>query len=101
MLAYVSPFYLTVFLHITPFEYCGKILDIFMVVGFEVVHHLLLAILSSKQSKLLAMDNEGEIIEYLKCDLMKEIISSDNFSNLLLPDSLYQLFILADSRLNK
>lgn len=91
MLAYVAPFYLTIFMHVTPIKYSGKLLDIFCLVEEEVVDNLLTGLLMSKKKILLGFHVESQIMDYFKDDMMTSALKCDCVGSFLLPDSL-QLF---------
>lgn len=87
-MAYLAPFYLTIFLHITPIKHSGKLLDIFTLVEYEAVDQLLLGLLTSNRSKILNFKTEDQIIIYFKEDLMKESLKNDGVGSFVLADSL-------------
>ena len=92
MIAYVASFYLTIFLHITPILFSGKILDIFMLIEYAAVDHLLLGLLTSNREKILSFKSEDLIISFLKEDLMNECLEFDGVGGFMLSDSL-ELFL--------
>ena len=87
-MAYLAPFYLTIFLHVTPIKHSGKILDIFMLVEYEVVDHLLIGLLTSLRKRILDMPSEDDIILFFRDQLMEECLEHDNIGSFLMTDSL-------------
>ncbi len=82
--AFFASYYLTVCMHITPMESAAKILDLFLVIGEDTIHYLLMGILISQKSHLLSLKNEEEILGFLKNDLMRSAFKSDHIGSFLM-----------------
>ena len=82
--AYFASFYLTVCMHITPMEYAAKILDLFLIIGEETIHYLLMGILISQKTHLLSLENEEQILNFLKNDLMRQVFKSEHIGSFLM-----------------
>ena len=69
-------------------DFAGKILDIFMLVEYDIVDHLLIGLLTSLQNKLLEMKQEDDILVFFKEGLMNYCLKNDNIGSFMLLDSL-------------
>lgn len=91
MISYVSTFYLTICLHITPMQLSGKILDIFMLLELELVDHILIGLLEAHRQKILEMDNASDIMDYFKNKMMSESLLNENIGFFINEESLKKL----------
>lgn len=82
--AYFASFYLTVCMHITPMEFAAKILDLFLIIGEDTIHYLLMGILISQKNYLLSLANEEQILNFLKNDLMRQVFKTEHIGSFLM-----------------
>lgn len=91
-MAYFAGFYLTICLHITPMDIAGKILDLFLIIGENTVHYILMGVLTNQRQKLLALENEQKVIDYLKNDMMKDLFQNDSLGGILRMDNIAEFY---------
>ena len=81
---YFASFYLSVCMHITPMEYSAKILDMFLFIGEDTIHYILMGLLISNKQYIMDMDNEEEILNFLKNEIMKSTFKNGCIGSILM-----------------
>lgn len=94
LMTYFIPFYMTLFLHMTPMVLSGKILDLYMMISNQIVDHLLMGLLVAFKGEILKLDNEDKICRFIQKELMEKALIDNTLSNLLMPDLLMDIFEL-------
>ena len=87
-MAYVASFYLTISLHISPIKYSGKVIDIYMLLEYQAIDHILLGLLQTYKNRILSAPSPNSVLEFFKYDLMKESLKSDNMGGYINQKSL-------------
>ena len=88
-MAYFASFYLTFFLHLTPIDLSGRILDTFMIFEHNFVDHMLLGLLEKNKKLILEIDRQDQLLKYIKYQMVKDnLLESGGISKLFLGESL-------------
>ena len=69
-MSYFTGSYMTCFLHSTPFNKSGPILDLLMVFDTDIIEYLLLAMLSKFRSNIVQEKGSDKIGHFLKSELV-------------------------------
>lgn len=87
-MAYVASFYMTICLHITPIKLSGKVLDLFMLLEYKAIDHLLIGMIQSYKERIINAEGPNQVLEFFKFDLMKESLKGDNIGSFINSKSL-------------
>lgn len=61
----------------------GKVLDLFMLLEYKVVDHLLIGMLECYSDRILSAEGPNQVLEFFKFDLMKESLKGDNIGSFI------------------
>ena len=93
MIAYVASYYLTLCLHITPMQFSGKVIDLFMLLEYKCMDFILLGLFKTHKKRIMSFNDPSEILGYFKMDLMKESLRFDQIGAYLDIYSLKKLLV--------
>ena len=87
-MAYFSTFYLTIFQHMVPVQHSHKIFTAFLLIGYDVVDHILMGMLTFNKQKIIEMEEVFDLSRFIQREMVRTTLEYDFVSSLFLIDSL-------------
>jgi len=78
----MTGFYLTAFLHETSLACSGVIIDLFIIMGADLIEHLVIEMLQHCRKQILKLKSSDQILLFVKQEMVHRCFSKTTFSKL-------------------
>lgn len=87
---YFAGHYITIFMQSCPLQSSSVILDLFFVLGVELIDHLLIGMLQACRNKILKLERIEDVIIYIKNELLQSFLQNNGLRKILTKESIDQ-----------